>query len=107
LQAAASNVMTRIRKEFEASKRRETLLSSAYTAQAREVSGHAEEAAHYNLLKRDVDATRLLYETLVQRLKEASIASALRANNVRVVDAAEKPSAPYKPDVSQSVLLGL
>ena len=45
-------------------------------------------AAHYNLLKRDVDATRLLYETLLQRLKEASIASALRATNIRVVDAA-------------------
>ncbi len=107
LQAAGSNVLTRIRKEFEAAERRETLLANAYTAQAHEVSGHAEEAAHYSLLKRDVDATRLLYETLLQRLKEASIASALRANSIRVVDAAERPSIPYKPDVRRVCTIGL
>lgn len=107
LQAAGANVLTRIRKEFEAAERREKLLANAYTAQAREVSGHAEEAAHYSLLKRDVDATRLLYETLLQRLKEASIASALRANNVRVVDAAERQLIPYKPDVRRTCTIGL
>jgi succinoglycan biosynthesis transport protein ExoP len=107
LQAAGSNVLTRIRKEFEAAARRETLLANAYTAQAREVSGQAEEAAHYSLLKREADATRLLYETLLLRLKEASISSALRANSVRVVDAAERPSIPYKPDVRRTGAIGL
>src|SRR4029079_6996181 len=101
LEGSRANVLVRIRKEFEATQRREALLSSAYTAQARQVTGHAEETAHYNLLKRDVDATRLLYDTLQQRLKEASITSALRANNVRVVDSALAPGGPYKPDVSQ------
>ncbi len=71
------------------------------------MSGKAEETAHYSLLKRDVDATRLLYDTLLQRLKEASIASALRANNIRVVDAAERPSIPYKPNVRQRATVGL
>src|SRR5207247_8704793 len=54
-----------------------------------------------------VDAHRLLYETLLQLLKEASIASALRATNIRVVDAAERPSAPYKPNVGQRGTVGL
>jgi capsular exopolysaccharide synthesis family protein len=107
LAASRANIVTRIRKEYEAAQRRETLLVNAYTAQARLVSGKAEETAHHNLLKRDVDATRLLYDTLLQRLKEASIAAALRANNVRVVDAAERPSTPYKPDVSQRCTVGL
>ena len=107
LERSRNNVLTRIRKEFEAAQRREALLLTAYTAQARLLSGKAEETAHYNLLKREVDATRLLYETLLQRLKEASIASALRANNIRVVDTAETPTAPYKPDVRQRVTVGL
>src|SRR5438552_18188671 len=71
------------------------------------MAGKAEETAHYNLLKREVDASRLLYENLLHKLKEASIASALRANNIRVVDKAERPGAPYKPNVSQQVMLGL
>ncbi len=107
LQGSRANVMTRIRNEYESARRREALLTTAYTGQARAMSGKAEETAHYNLLKREVDASRLLYENLLHKLKEASIASALRANNIRVVDRAERPSAPYKPNVSQQVMLGL
>ena len=44
---------------------------------------------------------------MLQRLKEASIASALRASNIRVVDPAERPSIPYKPDVRRSITVGL
>lgn len=107
LESARGNIMTRIRNEFEGSRRREALLTSEYDAQARLVSNQAEETAHYNLLKREVDASRLLYETLVQKTKEASIASALRANNIRVVDSALKPSAPYQPNVRQRATMGL
>lgn len=107
LAKAQTNAVTRIKKDFEAAQRREALLSKAYDEQAQLVSSKAEETAHYALLKRDVDSTRQLYETLQQRLKESSIAAAMRANNVRVVDTATTPGAPYKPDVSQRVLLGL
>jgi hypothetical protein len=58
LERSRNNVLTRVRKEFEAAQRREALLLTAYTAQARLLSGKAEETAHYNLLKREVDATR-------------------------------------------------
>ena len=99
--------MIRIRNDYEGAMRREKLLSAAYASQTHLVSAKAEEAAHYNLLKRDVDSSRLLYETMLQRLKEASIASALRASNIRVVDPAERPSIPYKPDVRRSITVGL
>ena len=107
LQNVRSNVLTRIKSDFQAAQRRETLLARAYQQQAHLVTGKAEEVAHFNLLKRDVDATRMLYDTLQQRLKEASIAAALRANNVRVVDSALVPASPYKPDIRQSILGGL
>ncbi len=102
-----SNILTRIRNEYQAAQRREKLLLASYTQQARLVSEEAEKAAHYNLLKREVDTSRLLYENVLEKLKEASIASALRASNIRVVDAAEPSNAPYKPDVSQSTIVGL
>jgi capsular exopolysaccharide synthesis family protein len=40
-------------------------------------------------------------------LKQASLASALRASNIRVVDPAKVPKRPYKPDVLLSSGLGL
>ena len=107
LNATRANIMSRVRQEFEVANRREALLTEAYTGQAALLSGKAEETAHYSLLRREVDASRTLYESLAQKLKEASIASALRANNIRVVDAAERPGAPYKPNVRQRATLGL
>jgi capsular exopolysaccharide synthesis family protein len=107
LENVRRNVLIRIKQDFEAAQRRESLLSRAYQQQAGLVTGKAEEVAHFNLLKRDVEATRMLYDTLQQRLKEASIASALRANNIRVVDGALVPGSPYKPDIGQSIMFGL
>jgi capsular exopolysaccharide synthesis family protein len=107
LEGTRANIMTRIRKEFEAAQRRERLLQTTHDAQARLLSTKAEEIAHYTLLKREVEATRTMYESLLQRLKEASIASALRASNVRIVDLAPVPGAPYQPNVRQRVTMGL
>ncbi len=106
-QADSSNILTRIRNEYEAAQHREKLLLASYTQQAHLVSEEADKAAHYNLLKREVDTSRTLYESVLQKLKEASIASALRASNIRVVDGADPAGGPYKPDVSQSTTVGL
>ena len=107
LQKQRANILIRIRNEYETAKRREDLLSAGYNAQSRRINGQVEEASHYNLLKRDADANRLLYETMMQKLKESSIASALRASNIRIVDSAEPSHGPFKPDISRSVTVGL
>jgi polysaccharide biosynthesis transport protein len=107
IQTTGGNIVKRIRNEYEAAQRREALLTTAYDTQGRLVTGHAEETAHYGLLKREVDASRLLYDSLQTRLKEASIASALRASNIRVVDPAKAPGGPYKPDVSRQATMGV
>jgi capsular exopolysaccharide synthesis family protein len=44
---------------------------------------------------------------MLQQLKESTIASAMRASNIRVVDEAKVPKHPYKPNAPQSAVLGL
>jgi succinoglycan biosynthesis transport protein ExoP len=107
LQKQRNNVLTRIQNEYESAKRREDLLAKGYATQARRVSDESNKAAHYTLLRREVDSNRALYETMLQKLKEASIASALRASNIRIVDPAEPSGGPSKPDVPRSVTVGL
>ena len=55
------------------------------------MTGQDEKAIQYNILKRDVDSNRQLYDNMLQQLKQSSIASAMHASNVRVVDPAELP----------------
>ena len=57
-----------------------------------------EKAVQYNILKRDVDSNRQLYDLMLQQMNQSSIAAALRASNVRIVDAAAVPSKPWFPN---------
>lgn len=107
LQKEHANILTRIKNEYGAAQHREDLLNTSYNAQVKLVADQAEKTTHYSILKREVDTTRALYETMLQRLKEASVASALRASNIRVVDPAETPSIPYKPNVYRYTVMGL
>ncbi len=83
------------------------MLAADYTNHARLVSEQAEKVTHYNILRREVDTNRQLYESMFARVKEAAIASALRASNIRIVEAATPPTAPYKPQPSRNASLGL
>ncbi len=101
------NILTRIQKEYESAQRRERLLAIDYANQAKIVSDQAAKMIHYNILKREVDTNRQLYEVLLQKVKEAGIASAMRASNVRVVDPAKPPRHPYKPNLVLNTALGV
>ncbi|MBE0659129.1 MAG: polysaccharide biosynthesis tyrosine autokinase [Bryobacteraceae bacterium] len=92
-----SQILRRIKNEFDEAVRKEKLLQSDYDKQARLVTVQGEKAIQYNILKREVETNRQLYESMLQRVKEAGLASALKANNVRVVDPAKVPEGPVKP----------
>lgn len=100
------NIIRRVRNDFDAALRREKLLEADYANQVRLVTNQSAKSVHYNILKREVDTNRQLYESMLQSVKEAGVASAMRASNVRVVDAATVPSRPYKPNHLLSAVLG-
>lgn len=59
----------------------------------------------YNILKREVDTNRGLYDGLLQRYKEVDVAGGVGANNVFIVDKAEVPGAPFSPNLSRALLV--
>ena len=107
LETERTNIIQRIRNEFESAQRREHLLAANYASQARLMSDQAAKVTHYNILKREVDTNRQLYDSMLQNVQEAGMTSALRASNIRVVDSAEPPTRPYKPSVALNSALGL
>jgi capsular exopolysaccharide synthesis family protein len=97
LERERSQILRRIRNEYDEAIRKERLLQTDYDKQTRLVTVQGEKAIQYHILKREVETNRQLYESMLQRVKEAGLASALRANNVRVVDLAKVPERPVKP----------
>jgi polysaccharide biosynthesis transport protein len=84
----------------------EKYLEQALDEQKKIVNDVAEKSIQYNILKRDVDANKSLYEGLLTRMKEATVSAGVQASNVRIVDAAEVPKSPVKPRVFINLVLG-
>jgi capsular exopolysaccharide synthesis family protein len=86
---------------------REELFRQAFQAQRERVDKMNQEIVQYNILKGQADSDRTLYDTLLQRLKEAEISSSFTASNIRIVDRAEVPTHPIRPVKTQNLLNGL
>ena len=107
VQTKRRDFVERIQNEYRAAQRRQDLLARNYADQARLVTEQGAKVAHYNILKRDVDTNRELYESMLRSVQEAEVSSALRASNVRVVDTAFPPVHRYKPSYAINTGLGM
>ena len=61
----------------------------------------------YNILQRDVDTNRSLYDALLQRYKEIGVAGGIGVAPVSIVDRADTPTFPFKPNLFMNLLFGL
>jgi len=65
------------------------------------------KAIDYGVLERDVQSSKQVYESLLQRAKETGVSRELKSSNIRVVDAAEKPRVPASPKPVLNLTLAL
>jgi succinoglycan biosynthesis transport protein ExoP len=96
----------KIGEQYQEAMRKERLLEAGFLAQTNRVVSEQEKATQYNLLKAEVESNRQLYDSMQLQLKQSSVASAMKASNIRIVDAAAIPTRPYKPNLSRSMILG-
>lgn len=100
-------IVSRIASELAESERHEQLLAGAYANQTMRVTDDSQKSIQYDVLKRQVDTNQQIYDGMLQRVKEATIASAIKTPNVRVIDPAVAPLHPFKPDVPVGSAVGL
>jgi polysaccharide biosynthesis transport protein len=93
--------------EYHSSLANEQYLGQALEQQKKEVNDIAEKTIQYNILKREVDTNKQLFENLLQRLKEAQVSAGLKASNIRIVDTADIPKAPIKPRTALNLVMGV
>ena len=61
----------------------------------------------YTILQREVDTNRALYDALLQRYKQIGVAGGVGIAPVSIVDRADVPQLPFKPNLFLNLLLGL
>jgi capsular exopolysaccharide synthesis family protein len=69
--------------------------------------GEQGRSIQFNIIQRDVDTNRALYDALLQRFKEVGIAGGIGTNNISVVDRALPPAKPFKPNYPLNIAVGM
>jgi capsular exopolysaccharide synthesis family protein len=101
-----TNIIRRLGVQDSETARRKALLTKAYQQQLGVVSDQSVKEVRYNILKKEVDANRDLYQSMLQRVKQASIVAALKASDVRVVSPAIPAKSTYRPSLPLNLGLG-
>lgn len=107
MQRERTELLGRMRIDYIAAASLERMLTDEHSRQLKVVEQQMEGERRYETQKAQNDSMERLYETVLQKAKEAGAASALRATDVRVIDPATPPSTPYSPKPPLNAAIGL
>lgn len=106
-----TSILNSIRYSYETAANQERAFARRIDQLKSATLSEQDRSVRYNILKREADTNRELYEGLLQRFREISAASGATNNNVAVIDRAEAPTRPFAPrptvNVALAGLLGL
>ena len=100
-------IVNRILNEYTEASEKHKLLTITYDDAVRRAASESQAAVRYDILKHEVEANLSAYQGAQARVKELSLAAAIGASNVRVIDPAEPPEHPNSPKLPLNIALGM
>ena len=104
---AVRAVKSDIKSSYEAAKTTVAMLEAEMEKSKSALVQQRNRSIQYNILQREVDTNRQLYDGLLQRYKEIGVAGGVGTNNISFVDKATMPGGPASPNVTKNLLIGL
>ncbi|WP_029625231.1 GumC family protein [Sphingomonas sp. PAMC 26605] len=103
---AASDRVGSLRQEYQAARAEEDRLRARVNGLSSSVLDQRGRLIRYNILRRDVDTNRTLYDALLQRYKEIGVAGGVGTAVASVVDRGVVPGGAFSPRLSLNVMIG-
>jgi capsular exopolysaccharide synthesis family protein len=100
-------VVESVRNEYQSALAEERTMAGALEEQKGAAMDLNRKSINYTVLEREAHSNRQVYESLLQREKELRVISHSRANNVRLMDRAEQPKAPFSPNIRRGWLMAV
>jgi capsular exopolysaccharide synthesis family protein len=107
LRGAVDKEAAYVREHYGAALRREDSLRRKLDEIAAESVTTRDLGARYQYLKNDVDTAQQLHDSLLKQQLETAVNAQLAPTNVRVVERAEVPARPSRPNIPLNLALGL
>jgi len=107
IRAQRAAIVSELSTSYRAARARESLLSG----EVKEATTDLATLAQYNVLKKEAQADRDLYDTLYAKIKEAGISAASKSSNIHIVNQARVLDHPTRPNrilnIQAGILVGL
>lgn len=100
-------IIKTIENDYELAKAKEDNINSLLSKTKSETAGLNERFVQYNILKREVETRRNMYDALVSKINEQSVTEQIQTVNVWVLEEAKVPGSPSKPNKKRNLLLGI
>ncbi len=107
LKEAKHEAREQVRQEYEEAARLYGKLQAAVEEQKTRANQLFAASIQYNILKREAESNKVLYQSLLQRSKQAEISASLRSSNIQVVDEARPPGFASSPNKRRTILFGV
>ncbi len=107
IEKRTNGIAESINKEYETALRTENIMKKRTEEQRQRASVLNDKAIQYKILDREVETNKSVYQSLLQRLKEAEVTSGSKATNIQIVDYATVPLLPYSPNILLNLLIAV
>lgn len=105
IRAEIRRIVSGLKTDYQAALQNERQVERAMNEQRAQALQLGDKMVEYNILRRDVEAGRELYTTLLTRLKETQVSADLLTSPISIVDRAEIPLQPSRPRKAVAMLL--
>jgi capsular exopolysaccharide synthesis family protein len=103
----SQQVIRAVENDYKAVAAQEVRVAAELEASKGEALDLARRGMQYDTLKRELDASKSVLNSLLERHKETDVAQELKASNIRIVDPAAFPRQPDRPRKLRDTVLGV
>ncbi|NOZ78003.1 MAG: polysaccharide biosynthesis tyrosine autokinase [Acidobacteria bacterium] len=100
-------IVRSLQTDYQIKKARELALYSNLQNLRQQAIELSKQTLEYDKIQHEYEQNKRFYEEMLQRSKETDISSTAGLNNVRVIDPAVAPTAPYRPNPRRTLLLSV
>jgi len=107
IEGEQDRIINRMSSDYKAASDRERLAEAGVAQQKEDVGRLNQLLVQDNMLRHEFSTNQQLYESLLQRLKDATVSAALRSTNIHLVDSALPPIVPVRPKKLLNIVAAL
>ena len=100
-------ILSSITNSYDLAASKETSMKELLAETKGQMLGSNEKFMQYQIMKREVDSNRVMYETLQAGIKQEGVTEQSQSVNIWVMKKADLPFAPSSPNKRRNLLLGM